>query len=86
MGSPPAASRHAHACSTRPAAQHTKASSHAPRLHPQLSLVLIDEVHLLHEAGRGASLEAGTVCRIKMLGGLPEMAGVRRAPPPPRCA
>lgn len=43
----------------------------------QMSLVLIDEVHLLHEAGRGASLEAGTVCRIKMLAGLPEMAGVR---------
>jgi replicative superfamily II helicase len=43
----------------------------------QIALVLIDEVHLLHEAGRGASLEAGTVCRIKMLASLPEMAGVR---------
>jgi replicative superfamily II helicase len=39
--------------------------------------VLIDEVHLVHEAGRGACLEAGVVCRLKMLSGLPEMAGVR---------
>ena len=42
----------------------------------------MDEVHLLHEPGRGASLEAGVVCRLKLLAGLPEMAGVseRRAP------
>jgi hypothetical protein len=42
----------------------------------QVALVLIDEVHLLHEPGRGASLEAGVVSRIKMLARLPEMAGV----------
>ncbi|GBF89417.1 ATP-dependent DNA helicase-like protein [Raphidocelis subcapitata] len=40
-----------------------------------ISLVLVDEVHLLHEPGRGASLEAGVVCRLKLLAGLPEMAG-----------
>lgn len=39
--------------------------------------MLIDEVHLLSEPGRGAALEAGCVCRIKMLARLPEMAGVR---------
>ena len=53
--------------------------------------MLIDEVHLLNEPGRGASLEAGTVSRIKMLAGLPEMAGVGSlshihpfTPPPPQ--
>jgi hypothetical protein len=43
----------------------------------QISLVLVDEVHLLSEAGRGSSLEAGCVCRIKALAALPEMAQVQ---------
>lgn len=51
----------------------------------QIALVLIDEVHLLHEAGRGSSLEAGTVCRIKMLAELPEMAAVRQQAQLPAC-
>jgi replicative superfamily II helicase len=38
-----------------------------------VALVLIDEVHLLNESGRGAALEAGVVCRIKMVGRLKEM-------------
>jgi hypothetical protein len=43
----------------------------------QTSLVLLDEVHLLNEAGRGSSLEAGTVCRIKMVSQIPELTKVR---------
>ncbi|KAI8467024.1 MAG: hypothetical protein J3K34DRAFT_47254 [Monoraphidium minutum] len=39
-----------------------------------VALVLIDEVHLLQEGERGACLEAGVVCRLKMLSGMPEMA------------
>ncbi len=42
----------------------------------QLALVLIDEVHLLNESGRGSALEAGVVCRIKMVGRLKEMQQV----------
>lgn len=42
----------------------------------QIALVLIDEVHLLNESGRGSSLEAGTVCRMKMVSKFPQMAGV----------
>ena len=42
---------------------------------------LCRQVHLLHEEGRGACLEAGVVCRLKMLSGLPEMAGVRSSGP-----
>jgi hypothetical protein len=45
-------------------------------LPEQVALVLIDEVHLLNERGRGAALEAGVVCRIKMVSQFPEMAGV----------
>ena len=41
----------------------------------QVSLVLIDEVHLLNES-RGASLEGGVVSRIKMIGALPSMREV----------
>jgi hypothetical protein len=44
---------------------------------PQMALVLIDEVHLLNESGRGSALEAGVVCRIKMVGRLKEMQQVR---------
>jgi ATP-dependent DNA helicase HFM1/MER3 len=40
----------------------------------QIGLVLLDEVHLLNESGRGSSLEAGCVCRIKALAAFPEMA------------
>jgi hypothetical protein len=40
----------------------------------QIGLVLLDEVHLLNEAGRGSSLEAGCVCRIKAVAAFPEMA------------
>jgi ATP-dependent DNA helicase HFM1/MER3 len=39
-----------------------------------MGLVLLDEVHLLNESGRGSSLEAGCVCRIKALAAFPEMA------------
>lgn len=51
----------------------------APTLHVydcvlQIRLVLLDEVHLLNEPGRGSSLEAGCVCRIKALAAFPEMA------------
>ncbi len=38
--------------------------------------MLIDEVHLLNETGRGSALEAGVVCRIKMVGRLKEMQQV----------
>lgn len=41
----------------------------------QIGLVLLDEVHLLNESGRGSSLEAGCVCRIKAVAALPEMTG-----------
>lgn len=44
---------------------------------PQMALVLVDEVHLLNESGRGGALEAGVVCRIKMVGRLREMQQVR---------
>ena len=44
----------------------------------QVSLVLIDEVHLLNES-RGASLEGGVVSRIKMIGALPSMHEVIHA-------
>ncbi|KAF8067393.1 MER3 [Scenedesmus sp. PABB004] len=44
-----------------------------------ICLVLIDEVHLLNEAGRGSALEAGCVCRIKALAALPELAQARAA-------
>lgn len=40
----------------------------------QIGLVLLDEVHLLNESGRGSSLEAGCVCRIKAVAAFPEMA------------
>jgi hypothetical protein len=42
-----------------------------------VSLVLIDEVHLLGEADRGSSLEAGVVSRIKSVAAFPEMKQVR---------
>lgn len=42
----------------------------------QVALVLVDEVHLLNETGRGSALEAGVVCRIKMVGRLKEMQQV----------
>lgn len=41
-------------------------------------LLLVDEVHLLAES-RGAVLEAGVVCRLKALSGLPQMAGTNLA-------
>jgi len=40
----------------------------------QIGLVLLDEVHLLNESGRGSSLEAGCVCRIKAVAAFPEMS------------
>lgn len=40
----------------------------------QIGLVLLDEVHLLNESGRGSSLEAGCVCRIKAVAAFPQMA------------
>jgi hypothetical protein len=43
---------------------------------PQITLVLVDEVHLLNEAGRGSALEAGCICRLKAIAALPEMAKV----------
>ncbi len=46
----------------------------------QIALVLIDEVHLLNESGRGSSLEAGAVSRIKVVSQFPEMAGVSAVP------
>ena len=45
----------------------------------QVSLVLIDEVHLLNES-RGPSLESGVVSRIKMIGALPSMREVTHSP------
>lgn len=45
----------------------------------QIGLVLLDEVHLLNESGRGSSLEAGCVCRIKAVAAFPEMAKARVA-------
>lgn len=42
----------------------------------QIALVLIDEVHLLNEAGRGSSLEAGCICRLKALATSKELAQV----------
>lgn len=36
--------------------------------------MLLDEVHLLNEAGRGSSLEAGCVCRIKAIAAFPQLA------------
>lgn len=42
----------------------------------QIALVLVDEVHLLNEAGRGSALEAGCICRLKAIAALPEMAKV----------
>jgi hypothetical protein len=38
--------------------------------------MLIDEVHLLNEQGRGCALEAGVVARVRTLGLLPEMREV----------
>lgn len=43
---------------------------------PQISLVCIDEVHLLNEA-RGSALEAGVVSRIKRVGSFWEMQQAR---------
>lgn len=40
----------------------------------QIGLVLLDEVHLLNESGRGSSLEAGCVCRIKAMAAFPELS------------
>ncbi len=37
---------------------------------------MIDEVHLLGEPGRGSSLEAGVVSRLKMVSRFPDMADV----------
>jgi ATP-dependent DNA helicase HFM1/MER3 len=42
----------------------------------EIALVLIDEVHLLAEPGRGCALEAGVISRIKMLSTFPELQGV----------
>lgn len=42
--------------------------------HCAVGLVLLDEVHLLNEAGRGSSLEAGCVCRIKAVAAFPELS------------
>lgn len=39
-----------------------------------MGLVLLDEVHLLNEVGRGSSLEAGCVCRIKAVAAFPELS------------
>lgn len=44
-----------------------------------IALCLIDEVHFLGEPGRGSSLEAGVVSRIRTVGQLPEMQQVRTA-------
>lgn len=46
----------------------------------QIALVLVDEVHLLNEAGRGSSLEAGCICRLKAIAALPDMAKVGAQP------
>lgn len=43
-----------------------------------VSLLLVDEVHLLCE-DRGPTLEAGVVCRLKALGRLPQMQGTNLA-------
>ncbi|GAX85570.1 hypothetical protein CEUSTIGMA_g12985.t1 [Chlamydomonas eustigma] len=40
----------------------------------EIGLVMIDEVHLLGESGRGSALEAGVVSRIKMVSQFPDMA------------
>lgn len=42
----------------------------------QLGLILLDEVHLLNEAGRGSSLESGCVGRIKAVARMPELVEV----------
>lgn len=42
------------------------------RFISDVSLILIDEVHLLCE-DRGPTLEAGVVCRLKALGNMPQM-------------
>lgn len=47
----------------------------------QIALLMIDEVHLLGEVGRGSALEAGCVCRLKAIAAFPEMAQVG----PARC-
>lgn len=41
-----------------------------------MSLLLIDEVHLLHEAERGSALEAGVVSRFAMLATFPQLQDV----------
>lgn len=48
--------------------------------------MLIDEVHLLNEAGRGSALEAGVISRIAMVSRFPTMAQVGRAPPISSCS
>eukprot|EP00882_Tetradesmus_deserticola_P028003 GHRQ01031164.1.p1 GENE.GHRQ01031164.1~~GHRQ01031164.1.p1 ORF type:complete len:248 (+),score=80.72 GHRQ01031164.1:76-744(+) len=45
-----------------------------PGFITEIALVLVDEVHLLSEAGRGSSLEAGCICRLKAIAALPDMA------------
>lgn len=42
----------------------------------QVALVLVDEVHLLNEAGRGSALEAGVISRIAMVSQVPAVAQV----------
>ncbi len=46
------------------------------RFFAEVALVMLDEVHLLGEQGRGSALEAGVVSRIKMISRLPDMAQV----------
>ncbi|WIA13166.1 hypothetical protein OEZ85_006758 [Tetradesmus obliquus] len=46
----------------------------SPGFLVEIALVLVDEVHLLNEAGRGSALEAGCICRLKAIAALPEMA------------
>lgn len=57
-------------CSAPPAAPHPSPA--------QISLVLVDEVHLLNEAERGSALEAGVVSRVMTIGRRPELKDVRR--------
>ena len=49
---------------------------HMSHAGPQISLVCIDEVHLLNEA-RGSALEAGVVSRIKRVSTFWEMQQAR---------